>query len=107
MSILRIMIKKNDLNGHVTNTSFIGVAVVSSVSIRELAVEPSSLVEAGDVSEVVLDCDFDLVEDERVGLEVKWFFRMKPKPFLQWIPGQDRKPQVSEIHSLSVRVIFL
>jgi len=75
-------------------------STVEAVTVRNLTVWPSSVVAAGE-QDVVLDCDFDLDDDERLGLEVKWYFRMQDRSFVQWIPGGDRKPQVREKNTQS------
>lgn len=51
--------------------------------------------ESGNDSEIILDCDYDFSDEERNQLEVKWYFNGDHKPFFQWIPGKDRKPQLS------------
>ncbi|KAK2707475.1 hypothetical protein QYM36_015242, partial [Artemia franciscana] len=48
-------------------------------------------IENGTVSSLVLDCDYNVPEDEKNGLVVKWYLRDIPVPVYQWIPG--RKPQ--------------
>lgn len=48
----------------------------------------------GSLDEVVLNCDYDLREEERGQLDIKWFHNDDYMPFLQWIPGGGRRPQL-------------
>jgi len=48
----------------------------------------------GSLDEVVLNCDYDLKEEERGQLDIKWFHNDDYMPFLQWIPGGGRRPQL-------------
>ena len=52
--------------------------------------------EFGSVEEVVLNCDYDLSEEERPQLDIKCYFKDDIVPFLQWIPGGGRRPQLIE-----------
>ncbi len=61
------------------------------MEIREFDVPP--LVEYGVTKSIVLDCNYDLGEEEMRGLDVKWFFNRSDEPFLQWIPGN--RPQLN------------
>jgi hypothetical protein len=64
-----------------------GVEIIDSVfSIRPLELESES--------EVVLDCKYDLREEERGQLDIKWYFNEESSPFLQWLPGGGRRPQL-------------
>ena len=56
------------------------------VEIREMRVP--SVIESGSKSHVILDCDYDLSEQEATQVDVKWFFADNPQPFFQWIPGK-------------------
>ena len=38
----------------------------------------------------------DLREDERGQLDIKWYFNDHVVPFLQWVPGGGRRPQLIE-----------
>ena len=50
------------------------------------------MIESGSQSHVILDCDYDLLDNnEGYQVDVKWFFRDDPQPFFQWLPG--RPPQ--------------
>ena len=51
------------------------------------------LVELGSEN-VVLDCDYDYDEREKMELDIKWYFNDSPAPFFQWVPGQLKRPQV-------------
>ena len=68
------------------------VAGVVGVDILELSVP--ELVELGSEN-VVLDCDYDYDEREKMELDIKWYFNDSPSPFFQWVPGQLKRPQVS------------
>lgn len=52
-----------------------------------------SVVELGSEN-ILLDCDFDYDEDEKVQLDIKWYFNSEPSPFYQWVPAQMSKPQI-------------
>ena len=64
---------------------------ISSVKIRELKVP--SVVEVGSEN-TVLDCDFDYEADEKVQLDIKWYFNNEPAPFYQWVPEKMARPQI-------------
>ena len=66
-------------------------AVVFSVRIRDLSVPPS--VELGE-EDVVLNCDYEYEEREKLQLEVKWYFGDEPTPFFQWLPAKEGQPQI-------------
>jgi len=61
------------------------------VVIRELDVP--SLVEYGSEN-ILLDCDFDYDENEKVQLDIKWYFNSEPTPFYQWVPEKMARPQI-------------
>ena len=46
----------------------------------------------GSMSQLVLDCKYDLTDYDKTGLVIKWYFQRKPYPVYQWIP--TNKPQV-------------
>ena len=58
------------------------------------------LVELGSEN-VVLDCDYDYDEREKMELDIKWYFNDSPSPFFQWVPGQLKRPQVSFCNSVT------
>merc|ERR1719510_925108 len=62
-----------------------------SVKIRELSVP--SVVELGSEN-ILLDCDFDYDADEKVQLDIKWYFNSEPSPFYQWVPEKMSQPQI-------------
>jgi hypothetical protein len=59
------------------------------VHIRELSVPTT--VKNGTDEPVILDCDYTIDDNEKVGLVVKWFFNRGSTPVYQWVLGQ--KPQ--------------
>ncbi len=61
------------------------------MEIRQLSVP--KLVELGSEN-VLLDCDYDYDEREKLQLDIKWYFNDSPSPFFQWVPGQMERPQV-------------
>jgi len=65
---------------------------VYGVQIYDAHIPPP--VEFGREDEVVLNCDYDLLEEERGQLDIKWYFKDEVVPFLQWIPGAGRRPQL-------------
>jgi len=44
--------------------------------------------------ELVIDCDFDYLEEEQDQLDLKWYFNSSPFPIYQWVPSMHRGPQV-------------
>ena len=61
------------------------------MKIRELSVPP--MVELGSEN-ILLDCDFDYNDTERIQLDIKWYFEDEPSPFYQWVPEQMARPQI-------------
>ena len=61
------------------------------MKIRELSVP--SVVELGSEN-ILLDCDFDYNDTERIQLDIKWYFEDEPTPFYQWVPEQMARPQI-------------
>ena len=46
-------------------------------------------------ADVVLDCPYELDEDDKPSLVVQWFLEDSTTPIFQWIPGgQQTLPQV-------------
>ena len=54
------------------------------VRLASLSVPP--LVEAGTVSNIVLDCPYSITENEKKGLVLKWYLNSLHIPIYQWIP---------------------
>ena len=52
--------------------------------------------EIGRQKEVVLPCDYDIGDSEIGQLDLKWYFNNEITPFLQWVPGGGRRPQLIE-----------
>ena len=52
--------------------------------------------EIGRQKEVVLPCDYDIGDSEIGQLDLKWYFNNEVTPFLQWVPGGGRRPQLIE-----------
>lgn len=50
--------------------------------------------EFGSRNEIVLNCDYELSDEEKPQLDIKWYFNDDVTPFLQWVPGGGRKPQL-------------
>nr|XP_040569180.1 uncharacterized protein LOC121118656 [Lepeophtheirus salmonis] len=50
-----------------------------------------AVVESGREPHVILDCDYDIGDNEGSQIDVKWYFKDDPQPFYQWLPG--RNPQ--------------
>jgi len=71
--------------------STISLYGLEAVVIRELDVP--SLVEYGSEN-ILLDCDFDYDENEKVQLDIKWYFNSEPTPFYQWVPEKMARPQI-------------
>lgn len=65
--------------------------MISAVKIRELSVP--EVVELGSEN-ILLDCDFDYDANERVQLDIKWYFNNEPTPFYQWVPEKMSRPQI-------------
>jgi len=43
---------------------------------------------------ILLDCDFEYNADERVQLDIKWYFNSEPSPFYTWVPEKMSRPQI-------------
>lgn len=63
---------------------------VSAVHITDL-VGPT-VVETGE--ELMIDCDFDYLQEEESQLDLKWYFNGSPIPVYQWVPSMNKGPQV-------------
>ena len=61
------------------------------MKIRQLSVP--AMVELGSEN-ILLDCDFDYDADEKVQLDIKWYFNSEPSPFYQWVPEKMSRPQI-------------
>ena len=69
---------------------FLCLSGIVGVEIKDMVVP--RMIESGSQSHVILDCDYDLLDNnEGYQVDVKWFFRDDPQPFFQWLPG--RPPQ--------------
>ena len=44
----------------------------------------------------MLPCDYDIGDSEIGQLDLKWYFNNEVTPFLQWVPGGGRRPQLIE-----------
>ena len=64
--------------------------IVSCVHITDL--KGPTVIETG--SELLLDCDFDYLEEEESQLDLKWYFNRSPIPVYQWVPSMNKGPQV-------------
>ena len=74
-----------------TNSKIFFLSGILSVKIRELTVP--SMVELGSEN-ILLDCDFEYNADERVQLDIKWYFNSEPSPFYTWVPEKMSRPQI-------------
>ena len=63
---------------------------MSCVHITDL--KGPKVIETG--SELLLDCDFDYLEEEESQLDLKWYFNRSPIPVYQWVPSMNKGPQV-------------
>ena len=54
------------------------------VRLESFSVPP--LVEAGTVSNIVLDCPYSITKNEKKGLVLKWYLNSLHIPIYQWIP---------------------
>jgi len=76
----------------VLHNTFDILHLTNAVQIYDAHIPPP--LELGRQDEVVLNCDYDLKEEERGQLDIKWYFKDDVVPFLQWIPGAGRRPQL-------------
>lgn len=51
-----------------------------------------TVVESG--QELMIDCDFDYLQEEESQLDLKWYFNGSPIPVYQWVPSMNKGPQV-------------
>ena len=63
---------------------------MSCVHITDL--KGPTVVETGD--ELMIDCDFDYLQEEESQLDLKWYFNRSPIPVYQWVPSMNKGPQV-------------
>ncbi|XP_040568122.1 uncharacterized protein [Lepeophtheirus salmonis] len=63
---------------------------IHPIAIKDIWVP--DVIENGTETSAVLDCVYDLNEEDIDFLEVKWYFRYNQTPIYQWIPPQS--PQV-------------
>ena len=54
------------------------------VHLESLSVPP--MVEAGTVSNIILDCPYSITEGEKEGLVLKWYLNSVYIPIYQWMP---------------------
>ena len=54
------------------------------VRLESISVPP--LLEAGTVSDIVLDCPYSITDKEKEGLVLKWYLNSHHVPIYQWIP---------------------
>jgi len=66
------------------------MGIISCVHITDL--KGPTVIETG--SELLLDCDFDYLEEEESQLDLKWYFNRSPIPVYQWVPSMNKGPQV-------------
>ena len=60
-----------------------------------------SVIESGSRDYVILDCDYDFLQQEKDQLDIKWFFNDNPEPIFQWLPGKltKKSPKVCSKHT--------
>ena len=63
---------------------------MSCVHISDL--KGPRVVKSGD--ELMIDCDFDYLQEEESQLDLKWYFNRSPIPVYQWVPSMNKGPQV-------------
>ncbi|CAB4065292.1 unnamed protein product [Lepeophtheirus salmonis] len=71
----------------------VSLGIISTGSVKILNLNVPDLIEVG-TSDIELDCQYNYEEDEKVQLDIKWYFENDPSPFYQWVPGQMDRPQV-------------
>ena len=63
---------------------------MSCVHITDL--KGPTVIKSGD--ELMIDCDFDYLQEEESQLDLKWYFNRSPIPVYQWVPSMNKGPQV-------------
>eukprot|EP00096_Caligus_rogercresseyi_P012667 TRINITY_DN5385_c0_g1_i1.p1 TRINITY_DN5385_c0_g1~~TRINITY_DN5385_c0_g1_i1.p1 ORF type:complete len:276 (+),score=48.18 TRINITY_DN5385_c0_g1_i1:295-1122(+) len=71
----------------------LSMGFLTSNSVEILSLNVPDLIEVG-TRDIELDCEYNYDEDERVQLDIKWYFENDPTPFYQWVPGQMERPQI-------------
>lgn len=69
----------------------LSTVIAGSHGLEVSAIEGPSVVVNGSMTQLVLDCKYDLTDYDKTGLVIKWYFQRKPYPVYQWIP--TNKPQ--------------
>ena len=90
-ALKRVFFFWEDGNLSLSSFNWFSIAGILGVKIRELSVP--SMVELGSEN-ILLDCDFDYNDTERIQLDIKWYFEDEPSPFYQWVPEQMARPQI-------------
>ena len=62
-------------------------------SVHIVTIDGPEVVKSG--SELMLDCNFDYMEEEESQLDLKWYFNGSPIPVYQWVPSMKKGPQVN------------
>ena len=57
-----------------------------------MTIDGPEVVKSG--SELMLDCNFNYMEEEETQLDLKWYFNGSPIPVYQWVPSMKKGPQV-------------
>jgi len=65
--------------------------IPSSDCVKIVSLDVPAAAEAGS-DDIVLDCDFEYAEEEKMQLDIKWYFNDDPQPIYQWIPGYTSGP---------------
>ena len=61
-------------------------------SVHIVTIDGPEVVKSG--SELMLDCNFNYMEEEETQLDLKWYFNGSPIPVYQWVPSMKKGPQV-------------
>lgn len=84
------------MGGCLTLAGILAAIMPGCNCVQILSMAVPEAVEAGS-GDIVLDCDFEYTEEEKMQLDIKWYFNNEPEPIYQWIPSQKGPQLISEL----------
>jgi len=93
------------LGGYLAFVGLLAAIMPGGNCVQILSMAVPEAVEAGS-EDIVLDCDFEYTEEEKMQLDIKWYFNNEPEPIYQWIPSQKGPQLISELFRDHVNLDF-
>lgn len=84
------------LGGCLAFAGILAAIVPGGNCVQILSMAVPEAVEAGS-DDIILDCDFEYTEEEKMQLDIKWYFNNEPEPIYQWIPSQKGPQLINEL----------